>query len=328
MESLSWLLIGAGDIARNRVAPALTESAICRLEGICSRTAEGARKLAVDFGIEKCFETVEEALNESSAQAVYIASPVGSHVPLARAALRAGKHVLIEKPLGLHASECIPLLQEAEERKLLAGCAYYRRCSARYAHLCQAVASGILGSLICVRMQYASWYCPEGLAPWRTQTACAAGGPLGDMGSHMFDVILGALGKPRILSARMYHHVQSYAAEDGAAVLGELPGNVPVLANFHWSSRTWLHELEITGSDASLIWAPFDSGPVTVAAGRDRQTLDLPPAHNVHLPLIEDFVHAVRDGRPPVCPASEAIKTNVLLDEIYLASVESAGNQA
>lgn len=319
MEQLRWLLVGAGDIARKRVAAALKGSPLCRLEAVCGHSLQGAQDLAAQFGISKCFNNMEQALSENYVDAVYIATPVDSHISLGLIALRAGKHVLIEKPLGLNAPECLPLMQEAEQRQLIAGCAYYRRCSPRYHHVRELLHSGELGSLISVRMHYESWYDPattEGLH-WRVQPERSGGGPLADIGSHMFDLLVGLFGKPRVRSAAVYHRVHAYPAEDSAVVLAELPGEIPVTAEFHWCSRVWSHELEILGSESSIVWSPFDSGQVLKMVGRHRIPIDLPTPENPHLPLVEDFARAVLQKRPLACPVSEAVITNQVLDEIY-----------
>ena len=61
---------------------------------------------------------------------------------------------------------------------------------------------------------------------------------------------------------------------------------------------------------------------MTKTVGRQVDSLDLTPAQNVHLPLVEDFVRAILQDRRPVCPLSEAATTNILLDAIYRSAAE------
>jgi hypothetical protein len=90
-----------------------------------------------------------------------------------------------------------------------------------------------------------------------------------------------------------------------------------VTASFSWSSRTWRQDFELVGTQAKVYWHPYDSGQVIKTVGRQIDDLQLTPAANVHQPLIEDFVGAVRDGRAPACPLTEAARTNQLVDAIY-----------
>ena len=78
------------------------------------------------------------------------------------------------------------------------------------------------------------------------------------------------------------------------------------------------HELEIIGSEGKIRWAPMDNGPVvTTIGGTPPQTTEMPNAGNVHLPLVEDFVRAVAEARPPAVTVEEALKTNFLMDAVY-----------
>lgn len=123
MDHVQWLLVGAGDISQKRVAAALTCARNSRLLAICSRQKEKARSLAERFGINQVYDDFAEAVTRCSADAVYLATPVALHVPQAVQALEAKKYVLIEKPLGLNAAECLKILASAQRSGKFAGCA-------------------------------------------------------------------------------------------------------------------------------------------------------------------------------------------------------------
>ena len=99
-------------------------------------------------------------------------------------------------------------------------------------------------------------------------------------------------------------------------------GGALATASFHWNSKTWGHMFEIVGTEAKVLWQPYDSGPVVKTVGRDIQEIDMPNAENVHMPLIEDFVTAVSEGRKPAVTFAEAAITNRLMDAVYRASRE------
>lgn len=314
-----WLLAGTGDIARKRVAPALAGTAPGALAGVCDIVPERAEQLGREFGATEVYTDLDEALARTSATAVYLATPVCLHAPQAVQVLKAGKHVLVEKPLGISADDARQALRAARDSGLQAGCAYFRRCAPRYAHAAGMLADGEFGRLVLIRMTYFSWFNPEPDDPkyWRVVKARGGGGPLADMATHMFDVQIGLLGMPRRVLAKTRRLVHDYEAEDSAVILMEYEGGPDVVATFHWNSKTWSHEYEIIGTEAKLKWHPYDTGPVVKTVGRDISELDLPGADNVHAPLVNDFVDAVASGRPPVVPLEEALKTNILLDAVY-----------
>src|SRR5688500_7711634 len=102
---INWLLIGTGDIAQKRVAPALVSSRNSRLVGVVGSDAGRARSLAERHGATESYTDLDKALADTRAHAVYVATPVFRHAVAATAALAARKHVLVEKPLARTAAE-------------------------------------------------------------------------------------------------------------------------------------------------------------------------------------------------------------------------------
>jgi predicted dehydrogenase len=294
-----WLLIGTGDIVRKRVAAAIGDG----LTGVCGGSGRAAA-IAEEFQATEVYDDVATAIAQTAADAVYVATPVHRHADEAVAALEAGKHVLVEKPLATSAAEAQRITEAAAAAGRTAGCAYYRRCAPRYAHLRQLIADGTLGKVVSVRTCYWGWFSPDADDPkrWRVDPALSGGGPLADMGSHMIDLIIGLFGLPASVAAYSATLANDYAAEDSAALCMTLENGAHVSANFGWHSKTWRHELEVVGSEGKVLWAPADAGPVTVTVGRDVQEVELPVASNVHRPLVEDF------------------ETNRVLDAIYASS--------
>lgn len=317
-DKLRWCLAGAGDIAGKRVASALAASG--ELVAVCDVVRERAERAATQFGAREVYADLGEALAATSAEAVYIATPVYLHAQQAREVLESGRHVLVEKPLGINAADALRAVEAAGEHpELAAGCAYFRRLSARYAHAKRMVDRGEFGRITFVRLTYFSWFNPDPGDPkyWRVVPAKSGGGVLADMGTHMLDVLIGLLGTPARVHAETKTLVQPYAAEDSAAVLMELAGGASVVAAFGWNTRTWVHEFEIVGTEAKLRWFPYDSGKITKTLGRATEELVLEDPANVHQPLVEDFARAVRGRTAPAVPLAEALKTNILLDAIY-----------
>lgn len=317
-NAVKWLLIGTGDIVRKRVGPALMGAAGGKLVGLCGGR-DRAAALAQEYGGIAAFDNVSAALRECDADAVYVATPVHRHGEEALAALAAGKHVLVEKPLGLDGADARRMVDAAAKSRLRAGCAYYRRCYPRYKHLMDLLASGALGRILLVRTSSASWFNPEPGDPkcWRVRKQQSGGGPLADSGSHMLDLTIGLCGLPRSVCSHAETLVQQYEVEDTASLLMQFENGAHGLAHFGWGTRSFAHELEVIGSEGKVQWLPVDGGKAIVTLGRDVQQLDLPNAANVHEPLVADFNRAVLDGRDPIVPLAEAAKTNHLLDAVY-----------
>lgn len=319
MDHVNWLLVGTGDIANKRVAPALNTVRKSRLVGVCDLVRERADALAQPLGVKEVFCDYNEALAKTRATAVYLATPVSLHSSQAIQALQAGKHVLVEKPLGITGKEAVHVVDTAKGKNIIAGCAYFRRCSPRYRSAREMLDKNEFGKVVLVRMTYFSWFNPDKSDPkyWRVVKSKSGGGPLSDMGSHMFDVLIGLFGLPKKVYAKARTLVQPYEVEDSAVMLMELQNGADVTASFNWNSKTWAHEFEIVGTEAKVKWFPYDGPTITKTVGREIKEIEMANSENVHAPLIEDFVQAVKDGREPICPLAEAAKTNLLLDAVY-----------
>src|SRR5262249_59162897 len=116
---LNWTVVGIGDIARKRVIPAIQAEPRSRLYGVVSRSPEKGREVAA----QHVWRKLQPALDDPSVQAVYIATPVALHAPLSMAAMRAGKHVLCEKPMAMNYSEALAMVAAARETGVKLGVA-------------------------------------------------------------------------------------------------------------------------------------------------------------------------------------------------------------
>src|ERR1700684_2739196 len=116
MKTVNWVVAGIGDIARKRVIPAIQAEPRSILYGFVTRTPA---KAAVYPGARN-WASVEEAVADPAVDAVYIALPVAFHASAAIAALRAGKHVLCEKPMAMNFAETESMVaQGRNSRRLL-----------------------------------------------------------------------------------------------------------------------------------------------------------------------------------------------------------------
>lgn len=107
--------MGSAHIATEQVIPAMLNCQYGEVHAIASRSTEKAQNIAEQFGIPKCYGSYEELLADDDIDAVYIPLPNHLHVQWAIKSLEAGKHVLVEKPVGLSSKEAERLLQETKK---------------------------------------------------------------------------------------------------------------------------------------------------------------------------------------------------------------------
>src|SRR4030095_4640821 len=126
MRILKWGLIGCGDIAQKRVAPALRDLPNCQLHAITRLQSDLAESFANKFGATKTYRTCNDLLADREIEAVYIATPVHLHAVQTIAAAESGKHVLCEKPMAMNVKECDQMIAACRANSVKLGVAYYR----------------------------------------------------------------------------------------------------------------------------------------------------------------------------------------------------------
>lgn len=318
MSNLKWGLIGYGDLADKRVAAALQSAHGSTLLGVWGRDFSKTQEFASRHEIERAHENLPSLL-ESDVDAIYVCTPPGSHAEYSRAALEAGKHVLVEKPMASSVDECETMIVSATKNNVMLGVAYYRRAFPKMQKIKSLIDAGVLGVPTWVNIAAHSWFAPAHDDPkhWRVEKSKSGGaGALADIGVHRLDLLDFWLGASRVLFSHQQHLVQNYEVEDGASAVLELKNGAPVHCYFSWNSKTWIDRFEIVGSEGKIIAEPLDSDSLVVIRGRECEEFKIAPPQNAHLPIVEDFVRAIADRSTPLCDGQAGLRTNQLLEQI------------
>lgn len=324
MNDVRWLLVGAGDIACRRVAPALVDTRHSRLTAICDIDRARAADLAAQHGVEAVYSDYAQALAESRADTIYIATPQSTHVELSLQALAAGKHLLCEKPLGLNGAECVRLLETARKSDRVTSCSNYRRLSEQY-KLTDAMLQGQeIGKLVGGWAVYSTPFYNPGGSPIRKALGISR---IKELGFYLIDIAQNLFGMPSsaMAQASIIDEAVMNDVEDIATVVLKFPGGeiFTIVLNSH--SPSTRHELELFGTQGRIYWPewpPHGNGPVVKITRSGTEEIEANTPENWHLPMIEDYVDAVLTGRPPVCTLESAVKTEIITDAIF-RSIES-----
>jgi 1,5-anhydro-D-fructose reductase (1,5-anhydro-D-mannitol-forming) len=287
-EELNWLVIGVGDITTRRVIPAIRAEPRSNLYGVVSRDPAKGKKFA-----DRVWTDLAEALRDPAVGAVYVATPVFLHAPQSIAALRAGKHVLCEKPVAMNYSEAAQMVSAAQEAGKTLGIAYYRRMYPKLQRARELLAQGAIGRPVLAEINCHDWFQAEdGRRSWLLNPKESGGGPLYDIASHRIDVLNFLFGRPVKVSAHLSNVVHASAVEDSATVMIDYENGVRGVVDVRWHSRTPRDEFRIIGVDGEMSLTPLSGPKLSYPGG----TEDLPAHSNLHYPCVENFVSAVLDG--------------------------------
>ena len=224
---VKYVLVGFGGIAENRVA---REGYACdrkRFRPLRNAALVGAtdldparRQAAEALGL-KWYPDLKSVLADKTVDGVYVATNNRSHVPLAMEAQKAGKHVIVEKPIATSIADAKKLNKVAKAKGLSLTVDHMMVNNAWTIAGKAAMASGRLGKVndCCYHMEFAYGYRPEEAATWRCSKVEEMGGPIGDVASHCFYVAEFMFGKRiKKVAAVYYPKVMPIKAEDGAYV--------------------------------------------------------------------------------------------------------------
>lgn len=263
---LNWLVVGIGDITTKRVLPAILAEPRSRLVGIVTRNPAKAERYGVPG-----WRDLADAIANTDATAVYVATPVFLHASQTIACLRAGKHVLCEKPMALDYAEACSMQAAAEETKRTLGIAYYRRTYPKVNRARQLMEAGAIGRPVFAEATSHDWFpAVDGFRGWLTDPKLAGGGPLFDVASHRIDVLNYLFGQPVRVTGQTSTLVQPVQVEDNATVLIEYENGVRGAVDVRWHSRVPRDEFRIRGTDGELDLTPLN-GPTLVHPGGQEQ---------------------------------------------------------
>ncbi len=319
---LSWLVVGICDITRKRVLPAILAEPRSRLAGIVTR--DPAKAAA--YGVPS-WTTLEDALASSDAgpRAVYIATPVFLHAPQTIAALRAGRHVLCEKPMAVSFADAASMQKASDESGRKLGIAYYRRLYPKVDRARKLIEGGVIGRPLIACATAHDWFNPLGTArAWLADPEQAGHGPLRDIASHRIDLINYLFGRPVRVSGFLSTLVQPLQVEDNATMMIDYQSGVRAVVDVRWNSRIVRDEFRIRGTEGEIDLSPLNGPELVYPGGAEA----VPAPANLHYPCVEDFVTAVLRDLPPVCGGASALIAEWVMDRAASTSQSSDAEES
>ncbi|MGD2140921.1 MAG: Gfo/Idh/MocA family oxidoreductase [Burkholderiales bacterium] len=276
--------------------------------------------------------SLDELLSDSRVDAVIILTPPRSHAELTIAAAKAGKHVLLEKPLDVTFAQACDIVDAVDQTKRKLGVVFQFRFREAVMTLRELLRAGELGDLLSVSCAVRWWRPPEYFAqPGRGMLDRDGGGVLLTQAIHTLDVLLDLAGPVERVSAQCRTSpLRSIDTEDIACASVEyVSGAIGVIDATTVAYPGFPERIEIAGSKGSAVLEaerlvvhcngkePFQlEGSMEGGGGADPMAY----SHEPHRRLIEDFVTAVRNGEEPRASGRSALPVHALIDGMLESS--------
>jgi 1,5-anhydro-D-fructose reductase (1,5-anhydro-D-mannitol-forming) len=276
-----------------------------------SSSAERGEAYAAENGIGRAVTNVDDLVGDADVDAVYISTTNELHHDQALAAIRAGKHVLCEKPLAMNLNDGCEMVLAACEAGVVLGTNHHLRNAATHRAMREAIAAGRIGRPIAARVFHAV-YLPPHLQGWRLDRPEAGGGVILDITVHDADTLRFVLNDDPIEAVAISHSagMGKEGLEDG--VMGVLRFRSGVIAQFHDAFTTKYADtgLEVHGTEGSLIGRNvMTQRPVgTVTLRNEEGESELPLDHrNLYETALEAFHAAIEGNGAPSATGEDGV---------------------
>jgi predicted dehydrogenase len=344
--------IGAIHLAAYNQLPRVEVVALAGLDD------ERVRRVALEYNVPQTYREYENLLAEPGIDAVSVCLPNALHAPVSIAALRAGKHVLVEKPLSRNRDEAHTMIDAARATERVLMVSFDKRYRGDVQWIKQYIDSGAIGQIYYAK---AHWMRRAGiprLGSWFVSKEQAGGGPLIDLGVHVLDIAMYLMGEPRphAVSANTYaafgprglknwvgrqqfsdEHL-TYEVEDLATAFVRLEGDGAVtdrqatlLLEASWATHSTVSDdfgVTLYGTEGGVELFVHDYGydntvrVFTDIGGVPTDMVPRIPKGKGHLHVIERFVEAVLDRAPPIPSAEDGLRRVEVITACYQSAQE------
>ncbi|WP_217375680.1 Gfo/Idh/MocA family protein [Paenarthrobacter ureafaciens] len=327
MPALKWGLIGASDIAATRVIDAIRSSG-GHIEGVVSGSAGRAEEFAAAHGLP-CATTDLDTFLGRDIDAVYVSSTNDQHFEQACRALRAGKHVLCEKPLALTAEEAETMANLADDLGLVLAANHHLPGSPLHAKVRELVADGAIGTVLSAKVAHAVML-PRRLRGWRLGQSKPGSGVILDITCHDASVLNPLLGNPVAVTAVAVQQAEWNAGGQADAAMTviryEQDGKPPVLAQTHDSFTVGYAgtSLEVHGTEGTIkvidAMTPDTKGQVLLTTRNGTRDVDVDCSDDLYVIGLRAFTAAVDGTGTPTADGRDGL----MALKVALAAEKSA----
>lgn len=275
---------------------------------------------------------LEDILNDTSVQAVLVLTPPNTHLDMVQQVAKAGKHVLVEKPLEIDLNRATALVEACETCGVSLGVMLQHRLREAALGLAALIKTGELGELVsaCASVR---WWRPQSYydLPGRGTMARDGGGVLMTQAIHTLDLLLGLIGLPEsVIGHAVTSPLHTMESEDTVTAMLHYPkGAVATVQATTAAYPGYPERIELNFSQGT---ATLESGRLQVAfmngknlilgnqeasgGGADPMGFD----HAAHRAVLQDFVRAVRSGTDPLVTGRSALNVHRVIAAIMASS--------
>lgn len=341
-KKLKLGFIGAGNIIHYSHIPAFELIPEVEFYAICDFRKEVAKNVAEEYSIPHAFKDYKDLLELKELDAVVVGTPNYLHAEASIAALKAGKHVLCEKPMAVNYREAEAMVKAQKSSGKILMIALHNRYKSESVYLRKYIESGRLGKIYYAKT---SWLRRRGNPwGWFSKKALSGGGPLIDIGIHILDLTLWLMNFPIIerVSSMVTNKLGMYKTKDTGAYLADYgdgkindvedvasamlhaKDGASIMLDVSWAVNCKEDKLSIElfgDKGGARLW------PLEIFTELDDTMIDITPKLAQRKAYYEEdrhFIDCILKKKVPVSPGHEVAKVAKIIDAIYQSAMEKA----
>jgi predicted dehydrogenase len=320
LDEVRWGILGCGAVTEVKSGPALQKVQGSRVVAVMRRTPDLAADYARRHAVPRWYDDAERLVADREVNAVYIATPPGSHLEYALLACGYQKPVYVEKPMARHLTECVRMTGAFRSANVPLFVAYYRRALPRFLKARELVESGALGRITGVSYRFASArhrnLAAGAALPWRLRPEESGGGLFLDLGCHTLDVLDWLLGPLESVSGTAANVASPHDVEDNVVMQFRTASGALGTARWNFAADSPADEIVFEGLQGQLSMATFGEDPLELrrASGVERFAI-ANPAH-IQEPMIATVVGELRGLTHCESTGESAARTQAVMDAV------------
>jgi predicted dehydrogenase len=318
-NKVKWGIIGCGNVTEVKSGPAFQKVKNSELIAVMRRTGHLAEDYAKRHNVPTWYDDADDLINDPDVNAVYIATPPGSHMEYTLKAAKAGKPVYVEKPMARNTAECEKMIEACKAAEVPLYVAYYRRAQPRFLKIKELLENQAIGDVRFVtttQYRMASEIDSSNL-PWRVQPELAGGGLFFDLASHTLDILDFLLGPIKDVHGFASNQGGYYAAEDMVTGTYQFESGIQGVGSWCFTAFEKVDRNEIVGSKGKISFSTFGDDPIVLTTADKTEEWSFERPQHVHQPLVELIVEELT-GVSHKCPSNgvSGARTNWVMDQM------------
>ncbi|MFB9054121.1 Gfo/Idh/MocA family protein [Formosa undariae] len=318
MDKIIWGIIGCGDVAEVKSGPAFYKLEQSELKSVMRRDLSKAEDFAKRHTIKHWYNNASSILEDPEIDAVYIATPPASHLQYTLDAIKAGKHVYLEKPMALNADEAEQIKTALNGAKTKLTVAHYRRHLPAFMKVRELLNNNEIGEVLFADIQILqarkSHLIAKSDKPWRLNPKVSGGGLFHDLAPHQLDLMCLYFGE--------YNSAKGFSISKNKKEADEIVNGIIDFKNgiqcrgiwsFNVAEADQKDECVIYGTEGRIIFSFFGEVVTCIKKGEEHIYKFTNPKH-VQQPMISAVNNYFLGKGENPCAAEDALIVTKIMD--------------